>query len=370
MSTTALPQVVDRLTIGDVARLAGARAWPSISLLLDTTASERMSKEDARRLAELVERAEGQLRDHGLRAAHLVAALRAQAEEATREPAGRALAIFVSQALARRVRLPVAVRTRVVVERTFATRDLVQVLHRTPPHLVLLLHAGCAHLYQGYADTLHPVREHGFPFEQTLVLAEGRRNDVDEAQAFLDQVDAALGRARRVHPSPLVLAGAESAVNAFARSSRNLHRLAARLVGEDASSLLGVQKATGAAMDRYLMSREDEALATLDRALASNPGTVVTGAVRSWEALRGGRPTMLVVEEGFFFPVRVTANGVLPVGAAEETGGAVDQLHDVVDDLIETVIERGGWVAFTKDGALDRHGRIALVMRAEPGSLA
>lgn len=368
MSTTTLSHVVDRVTTGDVARLAAARAWPSISILLDTTSGVQMSEEDERRLAELVERAEGRLRDQGLRSTRLVATLRAQAEEASREPTGRGLAIFVSQAVARRVRLPVPVRPRVVVERTFATRDLVQVLHRTPPHLVLVLHAGCAHLYRGYADTLHPVREHGFPFEQAVDLAEGRKRDEDETRAFLDQVDSALGRARRVHPSPLVLGGAAPAVSAFARSSRNLQRLAATLVGQDARDLAGIRTATRAAMDRYLLSREAEALATLNRALASNPGAVVTGPVRCWEALHGGRPTMLVVEEGFFFPVRVTANGVHPAGPAEVTGNAVDLLHDVVDDLVETVIERGGWVAFTKDGALERHGRIALLLGADPRS--
>lgn len=273
MSTTALSHAVDRLTTGDVARLAGARAWPSISILLDTTWGDEMSEEDERRLAELVERAEERLRDQGLRSTRLVATLRAQAEETTREPTGR-----------------------------------------------------------------------------------------------VDQLDSALGRARRVHPSPLVLAGATPAVSAFARASRNLQRLAATLVGQDARDLAGVRMATRAAMDRYLLSREAEALATLNRAVASNPGAVISGAVRCWEALHGGRPTMLVVEEGFFFPVRVTANGVHPVEAAEVAGDADDFLHDVVDDLVETVIERGGWVAFTKDGALEQHGRIALLLGSDPGS--
>ena len=82
----------------------------------------------------------------------------------------------------------------------------------------------------------------------------------------------------------------------------------------------------------------------------------------------GDEMSELVVEEGFFFPVRVTANGVHPVEAAEVAGDADDFLHDVVDDLVETVIERGGWVAFTKDGALEQHGRIAQLLGAEPGS--
>lgn len=143
-----------------------------------------------------------------------------------------------------------------------------------------------------------------------------------------------------------------------------------RAQAEEASREPTVRTATRAAMDQYLLSREAEALATLYRARASNPGAVVGGAVRCWEALHGGRPTMLVVEEGFFFPVRVTAGGVRPVGTAEETVPAADHVHDLVDDLVEMVIERGGRVAFTKDGVLERYGRIALLLGSVSGSKA
>jgi hypothetical protein len=37
-------------------------------------------------------------------------------------------------------------------------------------------------------------------------------------------------------------------------------------------------------------------------------------------------------------------------------------LHDLVDDLVEEVIRRGGQVALVEDGALHEHGRVALVL--------
>jgi hypothetical protein len=57
------------------------------------------------------------------------------------------------------------VEPRVVVEPTLRTRDLLHSLHRTPPHLLLLLGSTCAQLYRVHADTLTPVTQHGFPVQ-------------------------------------------------------------------------------------------------------------------------------------------------------------------------------------------------------------
>jgi hypothetical protein len=40
-----------------------------------------------------------------------------------------------------------------------------------------------------------------------------------------------------------------------------------------------------------------------------------------------------------------------------------DVIDDAVDELIEFVLVRGGWIAFTTPGALDRHGGVALTTR-------
>ena len=40
-----------------------------------------------------------------------------------------------------------------------------------------------------------------------------------------------------------------------------------------------------------------------------------------------------------------------------------DVIDDAVDELIELVLLRGGWIAFTDAGALDRHHGIALATR-------
>jgi hypothetical protein len=71
---------------------------------------------------------------------------------------------------------------------------------------------------------------------------------------------------------------------------------------------------------------------------------------------------MLAVEEGLFYPARLSDDGdlLLPATDVEHP----DVIDDAVDELIELVLERGGWVALVEDGALVEHGGVALTLRS------
>src|SRR3712207_9100830 len=64
------------------------------------------------------------------------------------EPTGRAIGVFVNSAMQEVVRLPIPVTDRVVIDPTFATRDLLRGLHRTPRHVVLLVAEREARLFE------------------------------------------------------------------------------------------------------------------------------------------------------------------------------------------------------------------------------
>ena len=357
-------RVSPELRPSDVTRLVTSQAWPSVSILMNTTPADRMRPHDVRRLTRQLEEAEHLLGEHRmLRAGPLLTRLRAMAQEASARPTGRALALFANQALEHTVRLPLPVRSRTVVEATFATRDLVLALHRTPPHLLLLLHPMCAHLYRGYADTLTAIRGAGLPIEHDLAQPGALLRGDDRVEDHLDKVDRVLARVRSEHPSPLVLAGTTRDVTRFAERSRNLHRLAATVTGPDAEDPAALHLATRRGMAHYLLSRENEALNSVRRAQAERPETLATGVEACWRAARRLAPVMLVVDESYTFPARDTGDQLLPHEPDPARGGhAAGTLHhDLVDDLIEVVIDRGGWVAFSRPGALDQHDRIALV---------
>jgi hypothetical protein len=73
---------------------------------------------------------------------------------------------------------------------------------------------------------------------------------------------------------------------------------------------------------------------------------------------------MLMVEQGFFHPARIADDGDTLLPAPDPH--APDVVDDVVDELIELVLARGGWIALLDDGTLARDGGpdgVALTLR-------
>ena len=357
---------IDVLQAKDVTQLVQARAWPSVTVTLGTDPAPRMLPADGERLHGLLRQADEQLAALEVDTADLRGRLASLGQEALSAPTGRGLALFASPGLARALRLPVAVEARVVIEGTFRTREVLQSLHRTPPHLLLVLRSTSAQLYRGHADTLVPAGALGFPVEHTLPVLGALESGEDQLTEFVRRVDAALGVARQRRPAPIIIAGDVEPVQLLLSGSRNLDRLAGVVTGHAATSLPTMYAEARLALEEYLLSREREALDALASAVARDPHGVHSGALQCWDAAHAVRPIMLVVEEGHAFPALLNRDGVR---AEEESAtgrsSAADTRYDLVDDLIETVINRGGWVAFAHNGSLSEHERVALVSRTD-----
>lgn len=369
-TATVLPpaqrQAPSTPTAEQVVRLQAVRGYPLVSLLVNTPGAA-LTGEPASRLQQLVAEATRRLRAEQWSddAAAALAALHRLAAEAVRVPTRAALALYAGGGTAVALHLPVPVRERVVVDPTFATRDLVRSLHRTPRHVLLVLSSREARLFEGSGDHLRPASTSAFPVRDDRPRAADRarpsREDAGTA-AFLRTVDRALGTYLRLHPAPLVLAGPAKALSSFAALSRNLGRLAGSVPANLSTEPLPVlAQRVRPVLEEYLHSRQAEALALLERRTGER--RTASGVVDSWLAARNERPEMLAVEQGLFFPARVSEDGdVLTPAADVEHPEVVD---DVVDELIELVLDRGGWVALVDDGALAAHGGVALTLRTK-----
>ncbi|RBY80955.1 hypothetical protein DQ238_07940 [Geodermatophilus sp. TF02-6] len=352
------------LSAETVVLLQSIRGYPAVSLLLSTTARPVMTTADALALRRLLAQAGHRLRGEELEDVdELLAALQTHVAAATAAATSQAIAIYARSGFAMTVRLPTPVHDRVVVDPTFATRDLVSALHQTPRHVVLLLSSREARLFEGVADTLRPAPRSPFPLrnerERGPDPSRPRLEETDTA-AFLTSVDRALGTHLRLHPAPLVLAGAEQAVAAFTRLSQNLSRLAGTVPALATTPLPELVERIRPVLTRYLRSRQREALDLLDRRAGGQ--RVVSGMSSAWLAARHERPEMLAVEHGLFYPARLSGDGdlLLPAWDVEHP----DVIDDAVDELIELVLDRGGWVALVDDGALAEHEGVALTLRA------
>lgn len=341
-----------------VVDLQAERSYPSVSLLVSTTPGDRMTVEDRRVVDRLVGQACSRLRtDPSPDAAAVLREFTTVMEQACLEPTGRALAVFANRSVSRIVHLPVGVETRVIIDPTFATRDLVRALHRTPRHVVLVLNRREARLFDGVGDSLTPPVRSRFP----LVAAEHPDRAAGGSDlSFFRQVDRALGTYLRLHPAPLVLVGTERTVAAFRQLSANTSRLAGAVhesfVSAPPDELVPRIREV---LDGYLASRREEALALIER--RRSRGKVVDGIAAAWLAARRARPEMLAVEDTCVFPARVSPDGDFLIPAVDADHPEV--IDDIVDELIELVLQRGGWITFVDDGALADQGGVALVLR-------
>jgi hypothetical protein len=187
-----------------------------------------------------------------------------------------------------------------------------------------------------------------------------RAVDSASPEAFLREVDRALGAYLRVHPAPVIVAATEPTLSTFRGMSTNLGRLAGTIPGNHLlTPLPDLAAHVRLLLEGYLLSREAEAMELL--ATRRGQKRAVLGIDASWRASRWERPEMLAVEEGFFYPAWVSDDGdeLTPTDNHAEMG-AID---DAVDELIEAVLTRGGWVALVQDGIIPDGAKVALTLR-------
>ncbi|BBG01181.1 MULTISPECIES: baeRF3 domain-containing protein [Pseudonocardia] len=179
-------------------------------------------------------------------------------------------------------------------------------------------------------------------------------------------MDQSLGAYLRLHPAPLVLAAAQPTLATFRRLSRHTARLTGTLTGNHLSTPREqLQTRVRPMIEDYLLSRQAEALTLL--AERADQGRAVHGIERAWLASRWERPEMLAVEQGYFQPARLSADGDTHFPTSEVAQlSAPDVLDDAVDELIEAVLARGGWVALLADRTLPADGRVALTLHPDP----
>lgn len=349
-----LPRASTPSTAG-VLRLQTQRSYPSVSVLLNTRPGAEPDAADLARFDALIDEARHRLAAECLPEADTVAEVLSRFRGALDGPVDRAVAVFASATTTARFTLPVPVVERTVVDPTFATRDLVRALHRTPRHVVLLLAAAEARLLDGAGGTLTSV---GRRFPR---VDPDHRPGTPARTRFLTEVDRALGAYLRLHPAPLVIAAAEPTLSTFRGLSRNTGRLAGTVAGNHLSTPPAeLTERLRPVLEDYLHSRQSEALTLLEE--RRQRGRAVEGIQRAWTAARWERPEMLAVEQGYFFPAHLAADGDTLLPADDPR--APDACDDVVDELIEAVISRGGWIALLDDHVLPGDHRVALTLRS------
>ena len=279
------------------------------------------------------------------------------------------LKLFLSAEYANIRYLPFTLDERVVIQDTFFTRDLVFAMNRTPRYWVLALSEKPTRLYEGTRDSLVEVKEAGFPMVHTgpggaSALPSGfgvnRSAYRDEYhRQFFRKVDSALRPFMLDDPLPLVVVGVDRYLSFFNEVSAHTDSILATLTGShDKTSLSNLADLVWPVVKESLAEERKQVLDELGQAVGEQKSASTVGEV--WLMANQGRGRKLIVEEDFHYPARLDEKGILHP-ADDPT--AEDVIHDAVDEIIEIVLRKGGKVVFEDNGTLEKHGRIALILR-------
>ncbi len=374
--TQRIARQLTRPTELDVTVLASVQDYPCVSVLLNTRPSSRMTSDDRSRLESLIRQVRVRLVMEGSdRSSRIHEQLVWAAAILADSPTDRSVALFASASMVEYRHLAVSVDERQIIDPTFATRDLVRSLQESPDYMLLVLDSDGARLFcsssgalRERTDGFFPVvresageaRQRGRPGRWRGARA-GRRNNREREQllVFQRQVDRALEKEISQRPVPVIVMAGDRVLSDFLSVTSSSGRVIGFARNAGGRLDLGhLERTVRPLLSDHLADLEAAARDTMD---AGIPGRgVVTGLAACWHAAQSERPELLLVEEAFAIPARVSRDGmhVHPLSLAErELPGVVD---DIVDDLVETVIARGGQVRFVPDGSLAGSDRVAL----------
>jgi hypothetical protein len=359
------------MNVHELHELQDVHTYPCLTITLPTHRTSPDNRQDPIRVKNLVTEGTNRLLGEFSKreVAPLIDRLNALVDAIDYQYTLDGLMLAVNRDMAREYVLPFTLSERVVVDDTFFTRDLVHALNRARRYWVLSLSEQPTRLYAATRENLEEITTGGFPMEHSgpggaTVLPGGvgvntsAYRDERHRQFFRD-VDKAFRASMAEDPLPLALAGVDRYL-AFFRELAGADEIVATLPGNfDHLTPHDLGRLIWPPVSEGFTTRRREVLKHLEAAVGLRRAASTLGEV--WHLAGLGRGQVLVVEEGYHQPARLNQWGQLDLNVEDPT--APDVMDDAVDEVITSVLGKGGQVVFVEDGELAFHNRIALILR-------
>lgn len=356
----------------DILRLMSHREYPCISIILPTHRTAPENKQDAIRLKNLLKEAEQRLSQEfdQKEVRQLIERINSVTEEIDHNYTLDGLAVFVNKNFSGKFDLPFPVKEQLVIDETFATRNLIYALNRSPKYWVLVLSEKPTRLYEGLRNQLTEVNNEHFPiyFQETTWDEPLRVGEITNLSAYQDEksrqffkkVDKIFKGMNTEEQLPLVVTGIGRDLSFFNDITENKQQIIAQLEGSyDKTSPHELSKLVWPLVLKAIEKSKVSLLNELDQAVDSNKYS--SGIQQCWRRASEGRIQTLLVEKDFHYPGILSDDKltIYPSESADQPG----VIEDAVDELIEMVIQKKGKAAFVENGSLAVHQQIAAILR-------
>ncbi len=340
-----------------------------VTIILNTHRTSPDNKKDSLTLKNLIKEAEERLfADENKRdAKQLVERLKDLESQIDHSHNLESLIIFVNEDVAEYTRLPIAVENRVVVDHSFATRDLVRALHLEANYYVLVLSQQKVRLIEAFNDKIVSEIGNPFPIENTqfystnkaeLSNASKQTNLVAE---FFNRVDKEVNKVRKENPLPVLICTEESNYHEYLKIADQKQSifdtyLNKNRVDEKAHAI--VTEAWAIVKD-YTVEKNNARKQELKTAVSQNKFLSDTNEI--WKAIKQGRIQTLFIEQGKFQPAIWENDQIQYV--SDGLRDKKEVVDDIYDELIELNMNYGGDVVFLPKGELSDFNGFGAITR-------
>jgi hypothetical protein len=356
------------ITRQDLKELQALTKVPALSLLLPTHRTSPDNKQDPIRVKNLVTEATDRLSEEfsTRELEPLLKNLEELVEEIDYDYALDGLALFVADDFAKKFYLPFTVPKRVIIDQSFATRDLVYGLHRAQRYWVFLLSQNASRLLAGVGETLKEVNNKDFPLQMegpgATTAPPGSADSAyvdDRHRRFFQSVDQAFTAYAADDSLPIIVGGVIRQISFFQEVSQYQSQIAGTITGNfDSATEAELMPQVWPIVQEVRAKQRADALAALDTAMGEKK--VASAPEEIWQFANEGRGQLLLVENGYHIPAVVDEKGGLKI--VDEKGGT-EVMDDAIDEIMEAVLAKGGEVMLMDDGVLADYDRMALTLR-------
>lgn len=340
--------------------------YPCVSILMNTHRTAPGYHKDPLRLKNLVKEATERLaKDFSKRdMAPIVDNLNELVESIDFSNNMDGLILFANSTYKEKVLLPFPTKDRVIIDNTFATRDLIRWINRDTNYYVLTLNQNLVRLYEAHREQLNEIKGK-FPYENNLyitdkLVASFSNEGEKKIKEYFNTIDKMFLEVYKEKPSFLLLTGTPKNISYYKEVADKKDVIIGALEGNyERISTHEIGKAAWPIVKKELAVRRNAILQDLKQAISQNK--YASGVHEVWRAANEGRCSVLLVEEDYREAVSIEPKtNTLRIEEDSKLTGVID---DIADEIAEIVIKMGGRVVFTENDSLTEHKRIAAILR-------
>ncbi|MFD2552406.1 hypothetical protein ACFSQP_11315 [Bizionia sediminis] len=342
-----------------------------ISIIMNTHRTKPGYLKDALALKNLIKEAENRLlaATSKQQTDVLVNKLEALADKIEHDHNLDSLMLFVNEDVSECIKLPLPVTDRVVLDTTFATRDLVRAMHTESNYYVLVLSQDKVRFIEALNDKVVQEFAGVFPMENTQFPTRNNTEPVVSSRQrqliaeFFNQVDKEVNKIRQQNPLPVLICTVEENYSEYLKIADEKHSIIDTFLSRNRIT----EKDHAIVADAYEVIKTYNRNNTIARkeALqkAISDGRFLNDISDIWKALNKGRVQTLFIEKGLYQPAIIKPDSLEVIVVSEFQRTDSNVIDDIYDEMIEINMRYGGDVVFMPKGELEAYNGFVAITR-------